>query len=83
LAHEFYDEYYGHIVRRAEWDKMILESQFMDFFRRTMFRRIVPNLKRIGLLSDRVRHHYAEIGLLEWEHERAAPDLTAADLLSG
>jgi hypothetical protein len=83
LAHEFYDEYYGHIVKRAEWDKTILESQFMDFFRKTMFRRIVPNLKRIGLLSDRVRRHYGEIGLLEWENDRAAPDLTVADLLAG
>jgi hypothetical protein len=83
LAHEFYDEYYGHLMRRAEWDRLILESQFMEFFRKTMFRRIVPNLKRIGLLSDRIRAHYGEIGLLEWENERAAPDLTAADLLSG
>lgn len=82
LAHEFYDEYYAHLVRRSEWDRLILESPFMDFFRRTMFRRIVPNLKRIGLLSDRIRPHYGEIGLLEWEHERAAPELTASDLLS-
>jgi hypothetical protein len=82
LAHEFYDEYYGHVVRRADWDRHILGSQFMEFFRRTMFRRIVPNLKRIGLLSDRIRPHYGEIGLLEWENERAAPDLTASDLLS-
>jgi len=37
LAHEFYDEYYAHLVRRAEWNRMILESPFMDFFRRTMF----------------------------------------------
>lgn len=83
LAHEFYDEYYAHLVRRSEWNRMILESPFMDFFRRTMFRRIVPNLKRIGLLSDRIRPHYGQIGLLEWENERAAPDLTASDLLSG
>jgi hypothetical protein len=43
----------------------------------------VPNLKRIGLLSDRIRPHYGQIGLLEWENERAAPDLTASDLLGG
>ncbi len=83
LAHEFYDEYYAHLVRRAEWDRLLLDSPFMEFFRRTMFRRIVPNLKRIGLLSDRIRPHYRQIGLLEWENERAAPDLTASDLLSG
>jgi hypothetical protein len=46
-----------------------------------MFKRIVPNLKRIGLLSQRVRGRYASIGLLEYEHGRAAPELTAQDLL--
>ena len=46
-----------------------------------MFRRIIPNLKRIGLLTDRVRPHYAQYGLLEFENGRAAPELTAQDLL--
>ena len=43
--------------------------------------RIVPNLKRIGLLTDRIRPHYEQLGLLEFEHGRAAPELTAQDLL--
>ncbi len=81
LAHEFYDEYYAHRMKRSEWNRIVLESEFMGFFRKTMFRRIVPNLKRIGLLSDRIRPAYAELGLLEWENEKAAPDLTAKDLL--
>jgi hypothetical protein len=50
-------------------------------FRRVMFKRIIPNLKRIGLLSDRIRPRYAEIGLLEFEHGRSAEQLTAIDLL--
>ena len=29
-----------------------------------MFRRLIPNLKRIHLLSDRMRPHYEAIGLL-------------------
>ncbi|BDG06717.1 ferritin-like domain-containing protein [Anaeromyxobacter oryzae] len=81
LAHEFYDEYYGHALRRAEWDRVILASGMMALFRETMFRRIVPNLRRIGLLSDRIRPRYARAGLLAYEHERAAPDLSAEDLL--
>ena len=81
LAHEFYDEYYAHEMSRSEWNRILLESEFMNSFRRTMFRRIVPNLKRIGLLSDRIRPHYAEIGLLEWEHEKSADQLTANELL--
>jgi len=80
LAHEFYEEYYGASLSRREWDRLLLESQFMARFRHTMFRRIVPNLKRVGLLSERMRPHYAAIGLLDLEHEKAAPDLTAGEL---
>lgn len=81
LAREFYEEYYGHLMTRREWDRRVLASPYMARFRKMMFRRLVPNLKRIGLLSDRVRPHYGALGLLEFEGERAAPDLTAADLL--
>jgi hypothetical protein len=81
LAHEFYDEFYGHVMTRREWDALVLGSPLMLFFRKTMFRRILPNLKRIGLLSDRIRPHYAQIGLLEFEHGKAAPELTAQELL--
>ncbi len=82
LAHEFYEEYYAPFMSLREWDRQILGSSFMARFRHTLFRRIVPNLKRIGLLSDRMRRHYASIGLLEHEHEKAAPELTAAELLA-
>ncbi len=81
LAHEFYDEYYGHAMSRRSWDRVILGSRLMALFRETMFRRIVPNLKRIGLLSDRIRGHYQREGLLAFEHGKAAPELTAEELL--
>jgi hypothetical protein len=82
LAHEFYDEHWAHQMSRRAWDKLVLESEMMALFRRTMFKRIIPNLKRIGLLTDRVRPRYAAAGLLEFEGGRAAPDLTAEDLLA-
>lgn len=81
LAHEFYDEYYGHIMSRRAWDDLILASEFMEQFRAKLFRRVVPNLKRIGLLTDRIRPHYAKIGLLAWENEKAAPELEVEELL--
>lgn len=81
LVHEFYEEYYAHLMSRSAWNDLILRSDFMRQFRSSMFRRIIPNLKRIGLLSDRVRPFYAELGLLEWENGKAAPDLTARELL--
>jgi len=48
-----------------------------------MFRLIIPNLKRIGLLTERVRPRYAELGLLEFESGKSAPELSAQDLLEG
>jgi hypothetical protein len=81
LAHEFYDEFYGQCMTRRQWDELILGSTYMQNFRKTMFRRLVPNLKRIGLLSDRIRPHYESLGLLAWENEKAAPEITATDLI--
>jgi hypothetical protein len=43
---------------------------------------VIPNLKRIGLLSERIRPKYEALGLLAFEQGRAAPELTAADLLA-
>jgi hypothetical protein len=81
LAHEFYEEHWAHAMSRAEWDRYVLESESMTLFRRTMFRRLVPNLKRIGLLSDRVRPRYEKAGLLDYVDGRPATELTAQDLL--
>ena len=81
LAHEFYDEFYGHLMSRRQWDVLVQSSGMMSMFRRTMFKRIIPNLKRIGLLTDRIRPQYERVGLLAYEHGKAAPDLTAAELL--
>ena len=82
LAHEFYEEHYGHMMSRAEWDRNLLQSDMMQMFRKTIFRRIIPNLSRIGLLSDRIRQHYADIGLLVYENDKAAPDIEVAELLT-
>ena len=82
LAHEFWEEHWAAHIPRAEWDRLSLHSPFMRTFRETLFRRVIPNLKRIGLLSERVRPHYDALGLLAYEHERAAPELSAEDLLA-
>lgn len=81
FAHEFYDEYYGHVMTRQQWERLVIDSEMMSRFRKTMFKRVIPNLKRIGLLSDRIKPKYAELGLLGFEHGKAAPELTAKDLI--
>jgi len=82
LAWEFYEEHWAHAFKRAEWERLTVGSKLMGSFRQTMFKRIIPNLKRIGLLSDRIRPRYDALGLLAYEAGRAAPELTAADLLA-
>jgi hypothetical protein len=81
LMHELYDEYYSALMTRREWDRVVAESPLMALYRDTMFRRVVPNLKRIGLLGERVRPRYERLGLLAYENEPAAPDIGAEDLL--
>ncbi len=81
LMHEIYDEHFAHQLTRSAWDALVFRSSLLGFYRESMFKRIVPNLKRIGLLSDRIRPRYAELGLLAFEHDKSAPDLTASDLL--
>ena len=43
-------------MSRRAWDQMVERSEMMRVFRVTMFKRIVPNLKAIGLLSERIRY---------------------------
>ena len=40
----------------------------MNNFQHLLFTRVVPNLSRIGLLTDRVRPLYEELGVLEYEN---------------
>jgi hypothetical protein len=83
LAHEFYDEFYGHALSRKQWDEFILSSAYMDLYRSRLFYRLIPNLKKIGLLTDRIRPHYEKVGLLQFERGKAANELSSEELLTG
>ena len=48
-----------------------LNTGSFELFRNFLFSRVMPNLKRIGLLTDEVRPKFEALGLLEYEH---APD---------
>jgi hypothetical protein len=48
-----------------------LNTATFDMFRNFLFSRVIPNLSRIGLLTDNVRPKFEALGLLEYEH---APD---------
>ena len=45
-----------------------LNNGGVDQFRNFLFSRIMPNLKRIGLLTESIRPKYEELGILEYEN---------------
>jgi hypothetical protein len=56
--------YYG--FDPDEGRRRFLEAGQMDMFRNLLFTRIMPNLNRIGLLTDGVRPAYDELGLMQY-----------------
>jgi hypothetical protein len=52
---------------RAEIQKLVLESEVGRAFRAMLFMRIVPNLKKLGLLTKRVREAFERLGILQFE----------------
>jgi hypothetical protein len=43
-------------------------------FRRMLFSKIVPNVKKLGLLDDWLRGKFAELGILQYESLVAADE---------
>ena len=61
------------------WLKWALETPFMAAFRQLLFSKIVPNLKRLGLLTPRVRDAFAKLGVLQFEN---MPDSTQEETVT-
>jgi len=55
------------------WMPWSLNTPFMVGFRQMLFSKIVPNLKRLGLLTPKVRAKFAELNILDFEN---LPDST-------
>ena len=73
------------VFRRFDWD----ENEARDFsnnagfaleFQRLLFSRVMPNLSRIGLLTDKVRPLYDKLGVLEFESHSTDGDISWAEL---
>ena len=52
---------------RGEVREQILASPIMAAFRQQLFSRVVPNVKRLGLLTPRVREAFDRLGVLQFE----------------
>jgi hypothetical protein len=48
---------------------IVLHSTQMQEFRKLLFSKIVPNVKRLGLLTPFVRERFADLGILQFENE--------------
>jgi len=51
---------------RAEVREVLLASPIMQQFRQLLFARVVPNVKRLGLLTPRVQRAFEQMGILQF-----------------
>ena len=65
LVGEDVSEHFG--FDKEEVRKIVLESPVMQEFRRLIFMRVVPNVKRLGLVTPRVRKHFEDLRIIEFE----------------
>lgn len=59
-------EHYGWDVEEAR--KAYLSGPIMAEFRNLLFQRVIPNLRRIGLLTDNIRPLFEQLGILQYEN---------------
>jgi hypothetical protein len=65
LMHQVFERLGWDVPTWVEWAK---GTPFMIGFRQMTFSKIVPNLKRLGLLTPRVRAAYEKLDLLRFEN---------------
>jgi hypothetical protein len=81
MAYEVYEEWAEGLLSRRQWRQLMEASRGMERFRHTMFSRLVPNLREVGLMSRRIQPEYARVGLMEYFHGAAAPELDGPALV--
>lgn len=70
--------HYGWDVAAAR--QRVLDASVMEYFRKFLFSRIIPNLNRIGLLTDSVRPKFEALGILEYENALSDGEIDWAEL---
>ena len=73
------------VYTRMGWDAdeavaYVAENGLQQEFRNLLFTRVIPNLSRIGLLTDKVRPLYDKVGLLDYEHADSDYEIDWAEL---
>jgi hypothetical protein len=65
LLAEDVSDYMG--LDRKAVREIVLASPIMKMFRQSLFARVVPNIKRLGLLTPRVRHAFERLEIVQFE----------------
>ncbi|MCO4763667.1 MAG: ferritin-like domain-containing protein [Myxococcales bacterium] len=82
MMYEVYDEWFSHCMTRAQWRECVLAAPGLELFRSRMFSRLVPNLRDIGLLSERIMPAYESVGLMRYFDGASARELDEDTLLA-
>ena len=82
LAFELYEEWFEGQLTRKQWAEVVTKSPGFIIFRQTLFQRLVPNLREIGLLTDRIKPHYERVGLMQYFDGRAADAITGDQMIA-
>jgi hypothetical protein len=82
LAYEVYEEWFEGRLPRESWRSLMIESPGMKEFRVTMFSRLVPNLREIGLLTERIIPRYEKVGLMQYFAGDAADKMTGKGMIA-
>jgi hypothetical protein len=81
MAYEVYEEWFEGRISRELWRKFVVDSPGMREFRHVMFSRLVPNLREIGLMSERIQREYERVGLMQYFGGLSADRLTGEGML--
>jgi hypothetical protein len=81
MAYEVFEEHYEGLLTRAQWREFVLGAPGLQEFRKTMFSRLVPNLREIGLMSPRILAHYERVGLMQYFGGLAADKLSGEQMI--
>ncbi len=71
-------EHFGWDIEDAR--QFQLGSEIMQHFQKLLFSRVMPNLSRIGLLTDSVKEKFDDLGILEFASLPSDGDIDWADL---
>ncbi|MDA7796846.1 ferritin-like domain-containing protein [Gammaproteobacteria bacterium] len=73
------------VFERFGWDveearQFQLGTDINKHFQKLLFQRVMPNLRRIGLLRDSVKDKFEDLGILEYASSKSDADIDWADL---